>query len=178
MWCDCRYCCKTCCLSWGCGNGCAKCCASGCSKVTEGHSLQPRSFAILHSLPSNSIPSTPSTHPSASPYLTSRRLTPPLAHPTPPYRPPLFPLRRWQCFACHCCASWCSCLTSATCTLPILAYSCGGVALGIACVACCLGYRRLQQKSVEKAPPRSASSHVENALQVTIGFGNDYDHRT
>mmetsp|Transcript_75813 Transcript_75813/g.216085 ORF Transcript_75813/g.216085 Transcript_75813/m.216085 type:complete len:224 (-) Transcript_75813:3085-3756(-) len=79
-----------------------------------------------------------------------------------------------KCCACHCCASWCGCLTSATCTLPILAYSCGGVALGIACVACCLGYRRLQQKSVERPPPRSASSHVENALQVlaTIAFCN------
>mmetsp|Transcript_41278 Transcript_41278/g.95264 ORF Transcript_41278/g.95264 Transcript_41278/m.95264 type:complete len:274 (+) Transcript_41278:321-1142(+) len=73
-----------------------------------------------------------------------------------------------KCCACHCCASWCGCLTSATCTLPILAYSCGGVALGIACVACCLGYRRLQQKSVERPPPRSASSHVENALQNPI----------
>mmetsp|Transcript_15686 Transcript_15686/g.28193 ORF Transcript_15686/g.28193 Transcript_15686/m.28193 type:complete len:221 (+) Transcript_15686:382-1044(+) len=73
-----------------------------------------------------------------------------------------------KCCACHCCTTWCSCLTSATCTLPILAYSCGGVVLGVACVACCLGYSRMNGVQRERPPARAASSHVENALQNPI----------
>ena len=41
-----------------------------------------------------------------------------------------------------------------------------GVVLGMACVACCIGYNRLHGVQSERPPPRTASDHVENALQV------------